>query len=28
VLRTGNERASDLAADTLAEVRTAMGMSY
>jgi tryptophanyl-tRNA synthetase len=28
VLREGNERANDIAAATLAEVRAAMGMSY
>jgi tryptophanyl-tRNA synthetase len=28
VLREGNERANDIASDTLAEVRSAMGMSY
>ena len=28
VLRDGNERANEVAAVTLAEVRTAMGMSY
>ena len=28
VLRDGNERANDIASDTLAEVRSAMGMSY
>jgi hypothetical protein len=28
VLRDGNERASEIAAATLAEVRAAMGMTY